>query len=431
MKIILRVCFLAILHCMLGSIVSAQTLNVTYVCSAEHIYLEYCSTQDLSDKARCMIAHPDKPPQNGGMVYTYDTRGNLKNLLATCQQPSADEIARENAFRKKVKDTQDAAQKKNLDRMASIQSFAPPKPTQLQREQAEIRECIEAGREPTTCMGETMQKSLQGMMSEVAPGIAKTMLNQHPPGLYLTGVYKGAANFTANFGQDGVSVVCRDMVPDWHSYTVEMNGNRAVVNIQAQPHPFNLAFQPDGTVVGSAAIDLKGSVVVGQRTEWKINSSTNIPYAESTPVLRATTERCEIGGLKGSTSGPQTTVTMTMDLLDPGSTKLIPPGLRVEGEYMGNGGFGIKFHTDAAVVRCGAATVAHDYTMVQRADQLLLELKDVGRPIVFAYRPDGTLAGSGPIQVNGRKIVGQKENGDMIFAPQSAACTMGILSARR
>jgi hypothetical protein len=69
--------------------------------------------------------------------------------------------------------------------------------------------------------------------------------------------------------------------------------------------------------------------------------------------------------------------------------------------------------------------------MVQRADQLLLELKDVGRPIVFAYRPDGTLAGSGPIQVNGRKIVGQKENGDMIFAPQSAACTMGILSARR
>jgi hypothetical protein len=123
-----------------GAIVSAQVipLNVTYVCSGEHIYIEYCSTQDLSDSARCMIAHTDKPPYNGGMIYSYDTRGNLKRLLPTCQQPSAEEIAREKAFEKRVKDTQDAAQKKNLDNMAPIQSFAPPKPTQLQREEAEI-----------------------------------------------------------------------------------------------------------------------------------------------------------------------------------------------------------------------------------------------------------------------------------------------------
>jgi len=33
-----------------------------------------CSIQDLSDKARCMIAHPDKPPVDGGMIYSYDTR---------------------------------------------------------------------------------------------------------------------------------------------------------------------------------------------------------------------------------------------------------------------------------------------------------------------------------------------------------------------
>ena len=428
MKIRLEVYFLAVVFPVTGA---AQTipLNVTYVCSGEHIYVEYCP-QGVADSGRCMIAHPDKPPVNGGMVYSYDTRGNLNKLLPTCQQPSADETARESAFQKKVKDTHDAAQKKNLDGMASVQSLAPGKPTQLQREEAEIRECIEAGREPTTCMGETMAKSLQGMMGEVAPGIAKTMVNQHPPGLYLTGMYKGAGAFAANFSHDAVSVTCRDMVPDGHSYTVEMNGNRAVVNIQAQPHPFSLTFQPDGTLVGPAAIDLKGNVVVGYATEWKINSSTNIPYAESTPIRRATTERCEVGAMRGSTSGPQTTVTMAKDLLDPGSTKVIPPGLRVEGEYMGNGGFGIKFHTDAAVVRCGAATVAHDYMMVQQGNQLLLELKDAARPVVFAYQPDGTLAGSGPIKVNGRKIVGQSQNGDMVFAPQSAACTMGTLRAK-
>jgi len=408
---------------------SAQTVltNVTYICAGEHIFIDYCDKSE-ADTARCAIAHPEKL-YNGGLTFTYDTKGNVRKLLSTCVQPTAEEIAREAAFEKRVKDQQDAAQKKNLAGMASARSFAPPPPTQLEREQGEIRECIEAGREPTTCMGETMSKSLQGMMAEVNPAMAKTMANEHPAGLYLTGVYKGG-NFTANFGQDGVSVSCRDLVPEGHSYTVQMNGNRAVVNIQAQPQPFSLTFRPDGTLMGPATIDLKGNIVAGYSTQWKINSSTNIPYAESTPILRATTQRCEIGGLKGSTSGPQTTVTMTMDLLDPGSTKVIPSGLRVNGQYFGIAGFAIKFHTDAAVVRCGAASVAHDYRMVQQDNQLLLELKDTAHPIVLAYRSDGTLAGAGPIQVNGRKIVGKKENGDLIFAPQNAACTMGVLSAQ-
>jgi hypothetical protein len=428
MNIDLRIYVLTVLLGIPG-VISAQTIltNVTYICSGEHIYLEYCDTSE-ADTARCAIAHPDKL-YNGGVTYSYDTKGNLRKLLSTCVQPTAEQIAREAASEKRVKDQQDAAQKKNLAGMASAQSFAPPPPTQLEREQAEIRECIEAGREPTTCMGETMSKSLQGMMAEVNPAMAKTMANEHPPGLYLTGVYKGG-NFTANFGQDGVSVSCRDLVPDGHSYTIQMNGNRAVVNIQAQPQPFSLTFRPDGTLVGPATVDLKGEIVVGYSTQWKINSSDNVPYAESTPILRSTTQRCEIGGLKGSTSGPQTTVTMTMDLLDPGSAKVIPSGLRVNGQYWGMGGFAIKFHTDAAVVRCGAATVAHDYRIVQQDNQLLLELKDAARPIVLAYRSDGTLAGAGPIQVNGRKIVGTKENGDLIFAPQSAACTMGVLSAK-
>jgi hypothetical protein len=428
MKIDLRI-YVLILLLGIPCAISAQTIltNVTYICSGEHIYFEYCDKSE-ADSARCAIAHPDKL-YNGGVTYSYETKGNLRKLLPTCVQPTAEEIAREAAFQKRVKDQQDAAQKKNLDGMASAKSFAPPPPTQLEREQAEIRECIEAGRQPTTCMGETMSKSLQGMMAEVNPAMAKTMANEHPPGLYLTGVYKGG-NFTANFGQDGVSVSCRDLVPDGHSYTIQMNGNRAVVNIQAQPQPFSLTFRPDGTLVGPATVDLKGNIVVGHSTQWKINSSNNVPYAESTPILRPTTQRCEIGGLQGSTSGPQTTVTMTMDLLDPGSAKVIPSGLRVNGQYLGMGGFAIKFHTDAAVVHCGAASVAHDYRMVQQDNQLLLELKDAAHPIVLVYRSDGTLAGAGPIQVNGRKIVGEKENGDLIFAPQSAACTMGVLSAK-
>ena len=287
MKIDLRIYVLGVLLGVPGAI-SAQTIltNVTYICSGEHIYLDYCAASE-ADTARCAIAHPDKL-YNGGVTFTYDTKGNLKKLLATCVQPTAEKIAREAALEKGVKDQQDAAQKKTLAGMASAQSFAPPPPTQLEREQAEIRECIEAVREPTTCMGETMSKSLQGMMAEVNPGMAKAMANEHPPGLYLTGVYKGG-NFTANFGQDSVSVACRDLVPAGHSYTIQMNGNRAVVNIQAQPQPISLTFHPDGTLVGPVMVDLKGEIVVGHSTQWKINSSDNVPYAESTPILRATT----------------------------------------------------------------------------------------------------------------------------------------------
>ena len=119
-----------------------------------------------------------------------------------------------------------------------------------------------------------------------------------------------------------------------------------------------------------------------------------------------------------------------MDLLEPGSAKVIPSGLRVNGQYLGSGGFAIKFHADAAVVRCSSASVAHDYKFVQQDNQLLLELKDAAVPIVRAYRSDGTLAGAGPIQVNGREIIEKKDNGDLIFAPQSAACTIGVLSAK-
>jgi hypothetical protein len=50
-------------------------LNVTYVCSGEHVYVESCNIRDLSDNATCQVAHPDRPQHNGFMAYTSETRG--------------------------------------------------------------------------------------------------------------------------------------------------------------------------------------------------------------------------------------------------------------------------------------------------------------------------------------------------------------------
>lgn len=95
------------------AIASAQDLqlHVTYVCNGERLFIENCNTQNLSDTANCFVGHPDTILSNGMMKYTNETRGSLKKLLPTCKQPSADEIAKEKAFTKKVQDRQDALKK--------------------------------------------------------------------------------------------------------------------------------------------------------------------------------------------------------------------------------------------------------------------------------------------------------------------------------
>jgi hypothetical protein len=105
------------------AIASAQDLqlHVTYVCNGERLFIENCNMQNLSDMANCFVGHPDTILSNGMMKYTNETRGSLKKLLPTCKQPSADEIAREKAFTKKVQDRQDALQKE-----AKAKLDAPP-----------------------------------------------------------------------------------------------------------------------------------------------------------------------------------------------------------------------------------------------------------------------------------------------------------------
>jgi len=83
-------------------------LNVTYVCNGERMYVESCNIRDLSDTSTCMVAHPGRPQHNGFMAYTTETRGALKKLLPTCTQPTAQEIAQEEAFKKKQQEIYDA-----------------------------------------------------------------------------------------------------------------------------------------------------------------------------------------------------------------------------------------------------------------------------------------------------------------------------------
>src|SRR5271170_7085364 len=140
-------------------------LNVTYVCGGERMYVESCNIRDLSDTATCQVAHPDRLQHNGCMAYTTETRGSLKKLLPTCQQPTAKEIAAEEAFKKKQQEIYDANVRKanpqasqpqpnqpqlNEARTQAPQAMGRPTPPKNAEERA-IRRCVSSGRLVATC----------------------------------------------------------------------------------------------------------------------------------------------------------------------------------------------------------------------------------------------------------------------------------------
>ena len=131
-------------------------LNVTYVCSGERIYVESCNIRDLSDTSTCMVAHPDRPLHNGFMAYTNETRGTLKKLFPTCQQPTAQELAKAEAFKKKQQEIYDANVAKanpqpipqpnpQSNAAAQAQAAGRPAPPKNAEERA-IRRCVSSGR---------------------------------------------------------------------------------------------------------------------------------------------------------------------------------------------------------------------------------------------------------------------------------------------
>src|SRR5580693_7822796 len=92
-------------------------VGVTYVCNGEHIYLEGCNIRDTSDTSTCMVAHPDHLTSTGLNTYTSMTRGALKKLLPTCQQPTAKQVAAAKAFQKKQDDLYNANAQKATEQL--------------------------------------------------------------------------------------------------------------------------------------------------------------------------------------------------------------------------------------------------------------------------------------------------------------------------
>ena len=124
-----------------------------------------------------------------------------------------------------------------------------------------------------------------------------------------------------------------------------------------------------------------------------------------------------------------------------------PTGLLMNGKYKGEG-FGVTLDASSATVDCGdLAPLKRKYTVQRNGPQVVVAVENEPKAIALMLRPDGKLAGQGPVTVSGKVQVGTKKvwmrdtrtaetyagsgyySDVPIYEPKSVRCTVGALVA--
>jgi hypothetical protein len=451
---------------LLGVCATAQdiVLNVTYVCNGERVYVESCNMRDLSDTSSCMVGHPDRPTRNGIMAYTNETRGTLKKLFPTCKQPTAEELARAEAVKKKREEIYTANVAKanpQANPQASNQPNAgraqvpvaarivPPK----NAEERAMRRCVSSGRLPATCTGNSLLGAFGQMVSQVLPSVAK----EPAPGPDIAGVFEGAGHWRLDFIDGGVLVNCSSLSPDQHGYNIDFKNNRAVLTIDTTPKPLVLTLGADGkTIVGPGPVQIDGVIATGYNSGLRDANGRAVDAATAIgPVYDQNGQRTSRSANNGHTTFSHKQVTcpalnlsskgagvgiqtMQTDLLksmfsDGEKGPPTPPGIRMHGIYAASTGFSVQFFPESVIVGCGPDSArAYPYTVVADGTRMGIKIDAPDHPLTLGFGPNGSLdAGSGPYQVHGRIVTGMNANDDFIFAPLEQTCNLAVLTASK
>jgi hypothetical protein len=302
----------------------------------------------------------------------------------------------------------------------------------------------------------------------------KGILPETPTGLRLTGVYS-AGNFGLQFAQDHVMVACGSLIQQPLSYSVERAGNQVSVKIPVSPKPVVLSYK-DGKLVGPGPVDVAGRVVIGGMTDrastsYQMQTQTSttqtqiganeVPHysadqvhqngmeysvdqqTTSTSMVPTTThhyevptapktERCSVGtlpatGETGSISGALTEVIGSKASKSANTV----PGLRLNGTYAAPGGLKIEFRDESATLECGEARNSEGYAVVPEGGRFIVKFQNNTGPLSLVLESNGTLTGSGTIDVAGRKAVKSDDGHSVDFLPRNASCTLGTLTPNR
>lgn len=304
------------------------------------------------------------------------------------------------------------------------------------------RRCLELGGSQMECMGKGLAGSLFGLI-----GMNPTAMSSHAqPGLRITGIYHSESGLSLTFKEDSVGIGgFGNLVDMGFSYGVTMQGNKLLIQVAADPQPFVLTWAPDGKLTGPGLTTLAGKVITGYRNVLVTSYNEKgevIPGSQhwvKEPIYAPKTERAQIGSLNPTAGTPTVgSAIASVEGLFAGQSiaqasnnsmkGLTAPGPRLEGQYSGSGGLSMEFHTAAVILDCGEAHVARPYALAFTTNQGTVSVNNGGTPFSLALQPNGSLSGSGAIDVSGRVIVGSNSSG-FVFAPRNARCAISTLAA--
>ncbi|HZQ43931.1 MAG TPA: hypothetical protein VFA99_11800 [Acidobacteriaceae bacterium] len=465
-------------------------IGVTYVCNGERIFAESCNIRDTSDTSRCMVGHPDTVMPNGLMKYTYETRGDLKKLLPTCKQPSAQQLAAAKAFQDKQQAIYNANVAKSEQQMAAYNANAAasvpgaPPPPSSDPETRAMNRCITSGRLPASCTGNALLGGFTSMIGNTVNALLGTGNGEDAKpnsGPEMDGVFVGAGNWRIDFVTDGVLVNCSYLSPNGQHYKINFRDGNAVIVIDTTPKPLMLTYHRDNTMTAAGPFTIDGVIATGtagggstpghveshstttteriDASQYGAHSGDTMSYAgngqydathttttntyvagTSTPSYATFSPRrvtCPALNLstKGATVGIETMQTNLLKTMFGGDKgPPTPPGIRMHGIYAANTGFSVQFFPESAVLGCGPdAARAYPYSVTAEGSSGVISISAPDHPLKLVLKPDGSLdpGSADAYQVHGRFVAGQNDNGDFTFGAMERSCNLAVMSASK
>jgi len=331
------------------------------------------------------------------------------------------------------------------------------------------RKCLESGRGELECLPEAMKVGVNDL---TGGDLLKGIMPETPVGLRLSGVYNSGST-TFLFEQGYVKFGCGSLNRDIHMYSVESNGAQVRVTVGNSPKPLVLSYK-DGKLIGPGPVVVTGQVPAGRpvahttttydtqtqttTTQKQIDAGEAAQYTadqvhqngmeysvdqqttttttaprtftrQEVPMM-AKTEHCSIGVVPATGQIPSMATALT-PLVGAKSSQSAntAPGLRLNGTYAAPGGLKIEFREDSATLECGEALSAEAYSVLPEGGQLVVKFDNKMGPFALALQPNGTLAGSGSINVAGRQVI-QSGNGEIAYRPRNARCSVGTLTVQ-
>jgi hypothetical protein len=94
-----------------------------------------------------------------------------------------------------------------------------------------------------------------------------------PPGIRMQGIYAAATGFSLQFFPESAVLGCGPDAARAYPYTVVAGPSGAVVKIDVQDHPLNLAIRPDNTLDpgSSAPYQVHGRLLIGDAVSGNLN----------------------------------------------------------------------------------------------------------------------------------------------------------------